>query len=584
MKDFLKYMLATITGLVLTAVLLFFVGMLIVVGIVAASDPEIEVKENSVMMLKLDGVLSERTVEKPFFLNFNQNDESVGLNDILSAIQKAKNSPNIKGIYIQNQGLKMAPASATAIRKALEDFKSSDKFIVAYADNYSQGMYYISSVADEVILNPIGSIDWRGLSAQPIFYKELLDKVGIEMQIFKVGTFKSAVEPYIRTSMSEANRLQLKELFTTIWEDIKEGVATSRNLSKERLDVLANEVITFNSAESYIKMGLVDTLMYKDEVLSYLKQKTNREADQSLRVLTVEDMKKVNSKIAKDKSGDIIAVYYAVGDIIDGNKKMQISGETVMSDLRKLRKDENVKAVVLRVNSPGGSAFASEKIWRELKLLQNEKPLIVSMGDYAASGGYYISTPADCIVAEPTTITGSIGVFGMIPNTEKLMHKVGLNFDVVKTNEHADFGAINRPISSSEGRMIQANVNKTYELFVKRCADGRDMRPTAIKKIAEGRVWSGIQAKELGLVDELGGLNEAIAIAQEKAEVAGYTLLTYPEKASIFDQILKSDSDEYISTQLKSFLGDYANALFWMKDVKDQDRIQTRIPFSLVIN
>jgi protease-4 len=238
----------------------------------------------------------------------------------------------------------------------------------------------------------------------------------------------------------------------------------------------------------------------------------------------------------------------------------------------------------LRVNSPGGSAFASEKIWRELKLLQNEKPLIVSMGDYAASGGYYISTPADCIVAEPTTITGSIGVFGMIPNTEKLMHKVGLNFDVVKTNEHADFGAINRPISSSEGRMIQANVNKTYELFVKRCADGRDMRPTAIKKIAEGRVWSGIQAKELGLVDELGGLNEAIAIAQEKAEVAGYTLLTYPEKASIFDQILKSDSDEYISTQLKSFLGDYANALFWMKDVKDQDRIQTRIPFSLVIN
>jgi protease-4 len=584
MKDFLKYMLATITGLVLTAVLLFFVGMLIVVGIVAASDPEIEVKENSVMMLKLDGVLSERTVEKPFFLNFNQNDESVGLNDILSAIQKAKNSPNIKGIYIQNQGLKMAPASATAIRKALEDFKSSDKFIVAYADNYSQGMYYISSVADEVILNPIGSIDWRGLSAQPIFYKELLDKVGIEMQIFKVGTFKSAVEPYIRTSMSEANRLQLKELFTTIWEDIKEGVATSRNLSKERLDVLANEVITFNSAESYIKMGLVDTLMYKDEVLSYLKQKTNREADQSLRVLTVEDMKKVNSKIAKDKSGDIIAVYYAVGDIIDGNKKMQISGETVMSDLRKLRKDENVKAVVLRVNSPGGSAFASEKIWRELKLLQNEKPLIVSMGDYAASGGYYISTPADCIVAEPTTITGSIGVFGMIPNTEKLMHKVGLNFDVVKTNEHADFGAINRPISSSEGRMIQANVNKTYELFVKRCADGRDMTPTAIKKIAEGRVWSGIQAKELGLVDELGGLNEAIAIAQEKAEVAGYTLLTYPEKASIFDQILKSDSDEYISTQLKSFLGDYANALFWMKDVKDQDRIQTRIPFSLVIN
>lgn len=584
MKDFLKYMLATITGLVLTAVLLFFVGMLIVVGIVAASDPEIEVKENSVMMLKLDGVLSERTVEKPFFLNFNQNDESVGLNDILSAIQKAKNNPNIKGIYIQNQGLKMAPASATAIRKALEDFKSSDKFIVAYADNYSQGMYYISSVADEVILNPIGSIDWRGLSAQPIFYKELLDKVGIEMQIFKVGTFKSAVEPYIRTSMSEANRLQLKELFTTIWEDIKEGVATSRNLSKERLDVLANEVITFNSAESYIKMGLVDTLMYKDEVLSYLKQKTNREADQSLRVLTVEDMKKVNSKIAKDKSGDIIAVYYAVGDIIDGNKKMQISGETVMSDLRKLRKDENVKAVVLRVNSPGGSAFASEKIWRELKLLQNEKPLIVSMGDYAASGGYYISTPADCIVAEPTTITGSIGVFGMIPNTEKLMHKVGLNFDVVKTNEHADFGAINRPISSSEGRMIQANVNKTYELFVKRCADGRDMTPTAIKKIAEGRVWSGIQAKELGLVDELGGLNEAIAIAQEKAEVAGYTLLTYPEKASIFDQILKSDSDEYISTQLKSFLGDYANALFWMKDVKDQDRIQTRIPFSLVIN
>lgn len=583
MKDFLKYMLATITGLVLSAILLFFVGMLIVVGIVAASDTEVEVRENTVMMLKLDGELSERAVKNPFFFELNHDKKSVGLDAILSAIKKAKHQENIKGIYLQTQGLAMAPASLTAIREALSDFKESGKFIVAYADNYSQGMYYIASVADEIMLNPIGMVDWHGLSAQPIFFKDLLDKIGVEMQIFKVGTFKSAVEPYIRTSMSEANRLQLKELFGTVWTEMKKGVSISRGISEDRLDVLADEMTIFRPSEDYIKMKLVDTLVYKDEVLAYLKTKTNRDADERLRVLTVEDMEQVNNKVPKDKSGDIIAVYYAVGEITDGNKKSNISGETVMDDLRRLRKDENVKAVVMRVNSPGGSAFASEKIWRELTLLKKEKPLIVSMGDYAASGGYYISTPADCIVAEPTTITGSIGVFGMIPNTKQLMDKIGLHFDVVKTNKHADFGAINRPISNEEGRMIQHNVNNTYELFVKRCADGRKMSPASIKKIAEGRVWSGVQAKELGLVDELGGLEKAIAIAKEESGVEGYTLLTYPKAPSLLDQMLNKDSEEYIHLQLKSLLGDYYYGLKWLQNLDKKDRVQARLPFTLIV-
>lgn len=583
MKDFLKYMLATITGLVLSAILLFFVGMLIVVGVVAASDAEVEVRENTVLMLKLDGELSERAIKNPFFFELNHDKKSVGLDAILSAIKKAKHQENIKGIYLQAQGLVMSPASSTAIREALLDFKESGKFIVAYADNYSQGMYYIASVADKVVLNPIGMVDWRGLSAQPIFFKDLLDKIGVEMQIFKVGTFKSAVEPYIRTSMSEANRLQLKELFDTVWGEIKKGVSKSRGVSEASLDQLADEMTIFRPSEDYVKMKLVDTLLYKDEVLAYLKTKTNRDADERLRVLTVEDMQQVNNKVPKDKSGDIIAVYYAVGEIIDGNKKSNISGETVMNDLRRLRKDENVKAVVMRVNSPGGSAFASEKIWRELTLLKKEKTLIVSMGDYAASGGYYISTPADCIVAEPTTITGSIGVFGMIPNTKQLMDKIGLHFDVVKTNKNADFGAINRPISNEEGRMIQHNVNNTYELFVKRCADGRKMSPASIKKIAEGRVWSGVQAKELGLVDELGGIEKAIAIAKEKSAVEGYTLLTYPEEPSLLDQMLNKDSEEYIHLQLKSLLGDYYSGLNWLQNLDKKDRVQARLPFILTV-
>lgn len=585
MKDFIKFTFASVLGVVLAGIIFTILGIVTMVGMVASSDTETIVKENSIFVLDLEGTLSERVQDNPFQSLMGEEYQAYGLDDILASIQKAKDNENIKGIYLQTAFLNTSFASLEEIRHALNDFKESGKFVVAYADQYTEDMYYLASVADKVIVNPQGSISWHGLASQPIFFKDLLKKVGIEMQIFKVGTYKSAVEPFIATEMSDANREQVSAFLASIWGRLLEDVSASRNIPVETLNQYADQIMDLQPAETYIECGLADTLLYKDGVLDYLKQLSGRESDESLRTLSLADMKNVKRNTPLDKSGNIIAVYYAFGGIDDTTSAEEgINSEKVIKDLRKLREDETIKAVVLRVNSPGGSAFGSEQIWREVVLLKEKKPVIVSMGDYAASGGYYISCAADYIVADPTTLTGSIGIFGMFPNMEGLLtDKLGLHFDMVKTNKFADMGVMNRPFNADERAAMQNYINNGYKLFVKRCADGRGMSVEAIEKIAEGRVWTGATAKELGLVDELGGLNKAIEIAAQKAEVEAYSLINYPSMDGFFSTLMNTSKDNYIDGKLMEALGESYSSLKFIQNAKDMARIQARMPFDLRI-
>jgi len=585
MKDFIKFTFASVLGVVLAGIIFTILGIVTMVGMVASSDTETMVEENSIFVLDLEGTLSERVQDNPFQAMMGEEYQAYGLDDILASIQKAKDNENIKGIYLQTAFLETSFASLEEIRHALQDFKESGKFVVAYADQYTQEMYYLASVADKVIVNPQGSISWHGLASQPIFFKDLLKKVGIEMQIFKVGTYKSAVEPFIATEMSDANREQVTAFLGSIWGRLLEDVSASRNIPVETLNKYADEMMDLQPAETYLANGLADTLMYKDGVLDYLREISGRESDESLRTLSLEDMKNVKRNVPLDKSGNIIAVYYAFGGIDDTTSPEEgIDSEKVIKDLRKLREDETVKAVVFRVNSPGGSAYGSEQIWREVVLLKEKKPVIVSMGDYAASGGYYISCAADYIVADPTTLTGSIGIFGMFPNMEELLtDKLGLDFDMVKTNKFADMGTLARPFNSDERAAMQNYINNGYKLFVKRCADGRGMSVEAIEKIAEGRVWTGATAKELGLVDELGGLDKAIEIAAQKAEVEAYSLLTYPAMDDFFSTLMNTGKEHYIEGKLVETLGEAYPSIKFIQNVKDMDRIQARMPFDLCI-
>lgn len=591
MKDFLKFTLASVTGIVLSSIVLFFIGVMILAGIVSASDTETVVKKNSVMMLDLNGVLVERTQENPMdFLSklIGDDTNTYGLDDILNSIKKAKENENIKGIYIQASSLGTSYASLQSIRAALSDFKESGKFIVAYGDSYTQGLYYLSSVADKVLLNPKGMIEWRGIAATPIFYKDLLQKLGIEMQVFKVGTYKSAVEPFIATEMSPANREQVSEYINSIWGQVVKGVSDSRKLTPDSLNAYADRMLMFYPAEMSVECGLADTLLYKNDVKDYLKQLAKVDKDDRLPMLGLTDMINVKKNVPKDKSGNIVAVYYASGEIVDGGNSMGdeslIVASKVIRDLRKLKEDEDVKAVVLRVNSPGGSAFASEQIWHAVKELKAKKPVIVSMGGYAASGGYYISCIADTIVAEPTTLTGSIGIFGLVPDVKGLTEKIGLTYDVVKTNKFADFGNIMRPFNNDEKALMQMMVAEGYDTFVSRCAEGRHMTKEAIGKIAEGRVWTGETAKKLGLVDELGGIDKALNIAIEKAKVEGYTVVTYPDKESLLDALLNTQSSNYVESKLlKSKLGDYYKDFSLLKNLGERSMIQARVPFELNI-
>ena len=574
-------------GIILASIFFAILGIVFLTGIIASSLTETTIKDNSIFALKLEGTLTEHVQENPFNLLealMGEEHQVYGLNDILSSIQKAKYNPYIKCIYLQ-AGMMDAPyASFEEIRNALIDFKSSGKPIIAYADQYTQGMYYLASVADKIIINPQGSIMWHGLASQSIFYKDLLKKVGIDMQIFKVGTYKSAVEPYIATEMSEANRQQVSAIIQSNWDYLLKNVSASRGIPADILNKYADEYMDLKQADEYIACGLADTLLYKDGVLNYLKELSGCDTETNLSLLSLEDM---TSLIAHDplmNGQSIIAVYYANGAIDDNiSPEEGINSEKVIRDLRELRKDEKVKAVVLRVNSPGGSAYGSEQIWREVALLKEVKPVIVSMGDYAASGGYYISCAADCIVANPTTLTGSIGIFGMIPNAEELLtDKLGLHFDVVKTNPLADMGNFTRPLNATEKQLMQNYVDKGYQLFVKRCADGRGMSTEAIEKVAEGRVWTGAAAKELGLVDELGGLDKAIEIAAQKAGITTYEVYDYPVQ-DFWTVLLNDGKDSYIEGKMSETLGDFYHYSKLIQNMRNAYPVQARLPFDLHI-
>lgn len=587
MKDFLKYTLASIVGLLACTIIVSIISIIAVVGIAASSETATVVNENSIFKLNLKGEVTERMIDNPFAALMNEEQTALGLNDILTSIQKAADNEFIKGIYLEAGGIVADPACTDEIRNALLRFKETGKFVVAYGGSYTESDYYICSVADKVILNPQGMVDWHGVASQTIYFKDLLAQLGIEMEVFKVGTYKSAVEPYTSTKMSEENREQITAYTSSIWNNMVKGVSESRGITPEKLNECADRYMAFASPEETLSEGLVDTLLYMDETKDYLKQLMNIDEDESLNVLSLNEVKNIQKNVPLDKSGNIIAMYYAEGQIVDApstgmNTTPEIVGEKMCTDLRKLRDDETVKAVVLRVNSPGGSAFASEQIWNEVVKLKEKKPVIVSMGGYAASGGYYISCAADTIIAQPSTLTGSIGIFGMFPNPHKLItDKLKLNVETVKSNKHADFGSMARPFSADERTIMQGYINRGYALFTKRCADGRQMSIADIEAIAQGRVWTGEMAKELGLVDMLGDIELAKTIAAEKAGIESYTLISYPKEAGAFDMFLNQAKESYIETRISKVAGQFKHELNLIYNLEQMNSLQARMPFEV---
>ena len=593
MKQFFKYVCATVVGIILVVVIITILSIMGLVGMASMGSVTANVKDNSVLVIQLEGSISERSEENPFGnLLGNAALTDQGLDDILKAIERAKTEPKVKGIYIESGTFAGAmPASLEAIRDALLDFKKEGKFIVTYGDVYTQGAYYLCSAADSVIVNPQGLIEWTGLSSTVTYYKDLLDKVGVDMQVVKVGTYKSAVEPFLLSEMSDANREQIETYDNEIWSEMTKAVSKSRGISVAKLNELADSMMLLREATLYKKEKLVDKLAYSDAVQQIIANMMKVDSPDDYNTITVKDLAGIANNEPKGFSGDVVAVYYAVGDIVDEstsdwNYSPEIVGKTVIKDLQKLADDDDVKAVVLRVNSGGGSAYASEQIWHQVMNIKSKKPIVVSMGDMAASGGYYISCAADYIYAEPTTITGSIGIFGMFPNAGELLNdKLGVHFSTVKTNQFSDFGDISRPFTERERAIAQRYINNGYELFTRRCADGRKMKQDDIKKIGEGRVWTGIHAKQIGLVDELAGLDAAIAKAMELAKIDDASIMNYPAKTTIFEQLMEEmQGTSYADKQIQQALGDYYPIWSSMKNVRQKTGIQTALPYFLKFN
>lgn len=584
MKDFIKYTMATVVGLVLVSIIMGILTFVSMAGMIASEGMSSPIEKKSVLRITLKGSITERAGEEnPLSKLGGETTQQIALDQALQALEKAAKNDKIEGIYMEGGILSAYPAEVQELRQALLKFKKSGKWIIAYADTYSRSAYYLCSVADKVYLNPIGMLDWSGLSSNPMFFTGLMKKLGIKMQVFKVGTYKSAVEPYIAEQMSDANREQVSSYQQSIWNNMLKDVAKSRKTTAEALNSLADSMTILSGPEASVKGGLVDKLCYQDEVKKILKNKAKMDEDESLRFVSISDV--ALSEELNDKVDEEIAVYYAYGEIkedITGGfaQESAITSKQMTKDLQELREDDDVKAVVLRVNSPGGSAYASEQIWREVQLLSKEKPVIVSMGALAASGGYYISCGANKIFAEPTTLTGSIGIFGMIPDaTELLTDKLGLSFDVVKTNAHSDFGAMGRPLNESECRLMQAYINQGYELFTGRVAQGRKISQDSVKAVAEGRVWTGEQAMKIGLVDKLGNLNDAIAAAAKAAKIEKYSVGRYPEPAPWFASLLQEKKADYMDSQMRSALGEFYPAFSLIRNLKNQDAIQARMTF-----
>ncbi len=580
MKQFLKYTLATVVGILIASLISMFL-FFGVIGVLLSSQSSVTtLKPNTVYQLDLNGSLTERSKDDPFsmIMSGRYGESSIGLDDILANIQKAKVSPEIIGIRLNCGSLSGGYASVKEIRDALIDFKESGKFIVAYGDNYTQKMYYLASVADEIYLNPVGSLSFRGISSSAVFYKEALEKLGIDMQVVRVGEFKAAVEPYINTQMSEANRKQVSAYITSIWDVLLQEVAVSRGIPVEELNKYADEALDFRATEKAVEYALVDSLLYSSDVTDLIRNKVNNPEKEKVTYVKHSAMTNVPDVRAYDKTK--LAVIYAVGGI-DMDETDGINSSKLVKTINDVAKNESVKAVVLRINSPGGSAFGAEQIWYALNKLQEQKPLIVSMGDYAASGGYYIACPGNKIIAQPNTLTGSIGVFGVIPNVAKLTDKLGIDFDVVQTNKMSEGITIDRPFTKEEKDIMQQYVNRTYDLFVQRCADGRDIAPEQIRKIAEGRVWTGAMALEIGLVDELGDLNAAIEAAADMAGLASYHVVNYPEKEDFTTRLLNSMSEEAETRFLRGQLGEQYNLFRQINSLSGMNGIYSLMPYSL---
>ncbi len=591
MRDFGKYVLATVVGLIVTFIVLTIMGLMSLVGIVASSESTKSVDENSVLTLNLNGVVSEKSSNDIIGQLTGGQMEQLGLNDILSAIKKAKDNDNIKGIYIEAGVLDAGFGTLLEIRNALEDFKKSGKWIVAYGDAYTQGAYYLASVADKVYLNPSGELDLHGIASQSMYVKDLYAKFGIKYQIIKVGKYKSATEIYSEDHMSDANREQVTAFVTGIWNNVCKGISKSRNISVDSLNVYADNLTAMMPQNELKAKKLVDGLLYHDEIKAEIRKRLGLKEDDAISQLSVSDMR--NVKEAK-KKGDEIAVYYAFGNIVStplqgitSLGESQIVGNEVSRDLEELMNDDDVKAVVLRVNSPGGDAYASEQIWHQVARLKEKKPVVVSMGDYAASGGYYISCGASWIIAQPTTLTGSIGIFGVIPDgSELLKNKLGLHFDGVSTNRHSDmtstvYGMPIRPFNAEETQLLQGYIDRGYSLFRKRVADGRKQSVDAIENIAQGHVWLGQDAIGIKLVDQLGGLDDAVKKAAELAKLDSYYTEEYPAQEDWLDQLLNAGNrkDNYISDMMKVTMGDWYMPFMYLKSIKDQSPVQASMPY-----
>jgi protease-4 len=586
MKDFLKYVLATVTGIIIVTLIMALLAVISFVGMAASSASTTNVEDNSVFTLMLSGQLDERTQEDPLNMVTGQVSQNLGLDNILNAIRKAKLNEDIKGIYIEAGAFSSdAPASSHAIREALLDFKKSGKWIVAYADSYEQSTYYICSAADKVYLNPQGMVDWHGLASTPYFVKDLLAKFGVKYQLCKVGKYKSAPEMMTADKMSEPNREQVTAYITGIWNVMLSDVSKSRNIPVDSLNAYADRFITLSTPEDYVKLKLVDKLMYTDEVKGEIKKLLKIDADEKINQLMLGDMEGV--KAGKDK-GEEVAVYYAFGEIVDSetggliSQDHNIVANTVCKDLEKLADDDDVKAVVLRVNSPGGSAYASEQIWNAVCKLKAKKPVVVSMGGYAASGGYYISCAANYIYSEPTTVTGSIGIFGMFPDFSGLLtDKLGVKFDEVKTNKFAAFGTMARPFNADELALLDKYIGRGYELFRKRVADGRRLSVEQVEEIAQGRVWLGNDALPIKLVDAIGSLNDAVKKAAELAKLDEYYTASYPEEPDLLTSLLDmvTGGGSYLDEEMRATLGEYYEPLRFVKSINRQNAIQARLPY-----
>ena len=588
MKDFLKYMSATVVGIIVFSVLVTALSIMCLVGMVASESSSKNVSDNSVLVINLNGTMTERSDEDIMSLINSTEIKCLGLDDVISAIEKAKANDNIKGIYIE-AGMFSADsyASLQAVRRKLLEFKKSGKWIVAYGDIYTQSTYYLSSVANKVLLNPSGQIDWRGMAAQPMFFKDVMEKFGVKMQLSKVGTYKSAPEMFTADKMSEPNREQITVYINGLWQNICQGVSESRGISIDKLNAYADGLFTFSDPKDYVSAKFVDKLTYTDGIKKEINALLKNEADEDINTITLADMATVK---APKKKGEEIAVYYAYGDIVDeaGSAISQghnIVGKDVCKDLQDLMNDDDVKAVVLRVNSGGGSAYASEQIWHYVEMLKQKKPVVVSMGGMAASGGYYISSGANWIVAEPTTLTGSIGIFGMFPDFSGLLtQKLGVKFDEVKTNKFSAFGTMARPFNEEEMNYLNKYIERGYALFRSRVAQGRKMKIEEVETIAQGRVWLGQDAFKNKLVDELGGLDKAVAKAAQLAKLKEYHTAAYPSKSSLFEQFAKKlNGDSYIDNHMRMTLGEYYEPFMMIKTINKQNAIQAKLPFVLNI-